>query len=132
MIFYDDANKFQPSGGYKATEVGPDKYDIVKGDTPLELKYNEDTGYFEVIFENKEQTKDVTVTKTWVDTDKQKDKRPNKIRLELIDDEGEVVVEQSAENNDSVLTNISEEDRKRLKEELLNQMLEEKGLKKDE
>ena len=48
------------------------------------------------------------------------------------DDEGEVVVEQSAENNDSVLTNISEEDRKRLKEELLNQMLEEKGLKKDE
>jgi hypothetical protein len=48
------------------------------------------------------------------------------------DDEGEVVVEQSAENNDSVLTNLSEEDRKRLKEELLNQMLEEKGLKKDE
>lgn len=91
MIFYDEANTFQPAGGYKATEVGPDKYDIVKGDNPIPLEYNEDTGYFEVKFVNKEQTKDVTVTKTWVDTDKQKDKRPNKIRLELIDDNNEVV-----------------------------------------
>jgi len=49
------------------------------------------------------------------------------------DENGEVIsANPSLKNKDEVLNNISEEDRKRLKEELLNQMLEEKGIKKDE
>ena len=40
--------------------------------------------------------------------------------------------ENGGENSNSALKNMSEEDRKRLKEELLNQMLEEKGIKRNE
>ncbi|MBP5693890.1 MAG: hypothetical protein J6X03_00310, partial [Bacilli bacterium] len=45
--------------------------------------------------------------------------------------EGEIK-ENGGENSNSALKNMSEEDRKRLKEELLNQMLEEKGIKRNE
>ena len=91
MIFYDEDNTYMPSGGYKATEVAPEKYDVVKGDTPLPLTYNEETGYFEVIFINKEQTIDIAVTKEWIDTDAQKSKRPSVIILEIKDSSGTVI-----------------------------------------
>lgn len=91
IILYDDDNRYLPDGGYKATEVAPEKYDVIKGDTPLPLTYNEDTGYFEVTFINKEQTKDIVVTKEWIDTDDQKDKRPSVIVLEIKDSSGAVI-----------------------------------------
>ena len=92
MTIDDVNNKHLPAGGYSATETGPDKYDIVKGNTPLPVSYNEQTGYFEVTFKNKEQTEDITITKNWVDTDAQKDKRPaNGIELQIKDESGTVV-----------------------------------------
>lgn len=101
IIFTDEDNTFMPSGGYLATESSIDKYDTVQGANPLQLKYNEDTGYFEVTFINKEQTKDVTVTKKWIDTDEQKHRRPEKIEIELKDDKGNIVDTYKLSKNES-------------------------------
>ena len=88
MTFLDEDNLYQPAGGYEVTETGPDKsgtvigkYDIVTETAHLE--YNEVSGYFEAVLENKEQTKDVVVTKRWIDTESQRARRPAKIKLQL-------------------------------------------------
>lgn len=91
MIFYDQDNTFMPNGGYKAMEFTVDKYDIIQGNPAVDIVYNEDTGYFEATFINKEQMKNIEVTKEWIDTISQRHRRPEKIVLELKDSSGNTV-----------------------------------------
>lgn len=89
MIIDDPEHTYNP--GYSVTETyNDDKYEVVKGTS--DFIYNEDTGYFEATLENKEKTVDITVEKKWVDTDEQKDKRPEKIKIVLLDGDTQVKI----------------------------------------
>ena len=101
MIFYDQDNTHMPNGGYQAKEFTMANYDIVKGDTPIDIVYNEDSGYFEVTFINKEQMKDISVTKIWVDTETQKHKRPEVVVLVLKDAAGNIVDSYDLSSNEA-------------------------------